>query len=118
MANQGPRAGARVGRAREVEEDWTKSSVRRGLHGCIVAWLHRAERRWLAQPRRRKEIFWGGLVQLRGGGGGGPDAGLRQAQALPWPWEMRLAQNGGLMTRGSAGQEGRGEGGEMVRYIK
>jgi hypothetical protein len=50
-----------------------------------------------------EEIFWGGLVQLRGRWW--PAAGLRQAQALPWPWEMRLAQNGGMRTRVCAGRE-------------
>ena len=63
---RGPGRAREGGRAREVEEDWRMSSVCRGLHCCTVAWLHRAQHRWVARPRRRKEIFWGGLVQLRG----------------------------------------------------
>lgn len=93
-------------RAREVEEDWGMSFVRRGLHCCMAA--PRADG-LLDQGCARRSS---GAGWSSSGGGVGLAAGLRQAQALPWPWEMRLAQNGGLRTRVCAGREYRRGGGK------
>lgn len=83
-------------------EDVVCSSRVAWLHGCMVA--PSAD----VVDQEAEEIFWGGLVQSSGGRWW-PAAGLRQAQALPWPWEMRLAQNGGMRTRvvGLRGTRGR-----------
>lgn len=88
------REGAAPGRWRRI------GGCRLFVEGCIVALLHGCTERstdgLLDQGGGRRSS---GPGWSSSGGGGGPAAGLRQAQALPWPWEMRLAQNGGLRTR-------------------
>lgn len=74
------------------------------VEGCMVAWLHRAQADVcsLDQVRRRSSL----ASQLRGWWW--PAAGLRQAQALPWPMGDAARperRDGGPGLRGTRGKK-------------